>query len=74
MSDILKEKEHEHLWEWANTRVAEFTCFLESVSELLPVQKKSYEEDGYEVLDYCVEESGRMCTVKLLIKPVKKIF
>jgi len=73
VSDILKEKEHQHLWEWANTRVAEFSCFPESVDELLPVQKKSYEEDGYDILDYCIEGSGRMCIVKLLIKPAKKI-
>ena len=72
MADMLKEKEHPHLWEFAKIKTVEFNCFPESLNELLPLQKKPYEEDGYDVLDYCVKESGRMCTVKLLIKPAKK--
>lgn len=72
MSDILKAKENEKLWEWAGTRIVEFNCFPESVDELLPTQQSVYEEQGYEILDYYIKSCGnRLCTVELLIKPTK---
>lgn len=68
ISEILKAKQHEQLWELAETKIIQFNCYPESVEELLESQKEVYFEEGYEVLDAFIEADYRMCRVKLLIK------
>lgn len=68
---VIKPKQHPDFWEWQSTIVSHFSCFPSEVENFLHKEAEMYKEQGYEIVDSYVVQGDGICTVKLLLKPIK---